>query len=363
MTTNAQIARLFSEADFRKQVETVGPIDFVVDTAATNEIRAQAEKRGLHPLLNVIAVDPEANELPASLRAAGIKRPLWVFSPAHEERILRRLDRLDRPALGFYRDIYGIASAGRAEAPIAAAALNAYALVCTARSGSTYVCELLARNRGGKPKEHLRPPVIDMIASDPGNTRQATFIEAILRNGQKDGVFGTKLIAHFCKAARTVFDLAALGQTIDGFGAFRIVYLIRKDKVLQAISTERAQQTNIYHIRNEQIAQSSAKAAFVYDYDAIRARVDLLHREEEEVQSALAALPYPVLVVGYEALVENPEEQMRLILDFLQIDRSQIETDTRIMKISNEETNLIADRFCQEFKQRTGTAPRRFFVS
>ena len=370
MTTSPSIGRLFAEADFRKQVEKAGPLDLVVEPEAAAEAAALAQKSGLQALLDVIALDPEATGLPAALapQATAAARPVWVFSPKREERMLARLEAAgSRPVQGFYRDIYGAANAGgrgQRQPPVSAAVLNAYALVCTARSGSTYLCELLAANRGGNPKEHLRPPVLDMLSNAPGGSgRQAAFLDAVLRHGQRDGVFGTKLIAHFCKAARSVVDLDALARAIGTFGAFRILYLIRNDKVLQAISTERAQQTNIYHIRTEAVAQTSARAEYVYDFEAIRSRLALLHREEDEVQATLARLPYPVQVVDYEALVGDPEGRMRRILDFLGIVRSQVSTGTRVMKISNEDTDLVAERFCQEHEQRTGTPARRFFVS
>lgn len=366
MTSTPLITRMFAEADVRKAIEANGPLDLVVDPGNEAEAQAQADRWKLASLLKVTGLDLEARHLPAAL--AGTERPLWIFSPAKEEALLALLESLGRPAQGFYRDIYGPANAGwdlRAP-PVAAGDLNAYAIVCTARSGSTYLCELLTANRGGKPKEHLRPPVIDMLAKAPQDAvkpRQTSFIQAVLRHGQRDGVFGTKLIAHFCKSAKTFVDHVALAEQIRSLGSLRILYLIRRDKVLQAISTERAQQTNIYHIRTEAVATNSARAEYVYDYDSLRARVDILHREEEEVQRALATMPHPVLVVDYDALVADPERQMRRILDFLGIVRPQIVTNTRVIKILGDEAAATADRFCHDHEDRTGTPVRRYFTS
>lgn len=371
MTVISPFSNILAEADFRKHVELAGPLDLIVDAEAAEEIAKAVEARGLSSLITVIGLSPDAVELPDALapEAADSTRPLWIFSPEHEERLLTRLaGKVGRPVWGFYKDVYGAANAGPVLAERTFANredIDAYAIACTARSGSTYVCELLARNGGAKPKEHLRPPVIDMLASAPDGKRQAAFIDAVVLHGQKNGVFGTKLIEHFCSAAIPYLDLPALQRDIDSFKSFRIVYLIREDKVLQAISTERAKQTNIYHVRAEKAAAQSAQAkkAYEYDYEALRLRVDALHEEEEELQAAIKAFPYEVLVVGYEKLVKEPEAEMQRILDFLHLQSAQITTSTRIVKIGDEETDRIADRFCEEFAEKTGSPARRYFES
>jgi LPS sulfotransferase NodH len=364
MSEIAPFLLLLAEADFRKHVERAGPLDLIVDLDVAEAAAGAVAEHSLAPLIDVVGLLPDATDLPAALAPenADIRRPLWIFSPEHEERLLARLQgNVGRPVWGVYRDIYGPANAGPVIASHTIANredIDAYAIACTARSGSTYVCELLSRNGGAKPKEHLRPPIVDMLATAPDGKRLENYIELIVRHGQKNGVFGTKLIQHFCKASAPFVDVASLHRELTSFRSFRIIYLVRNSKVLQAISTERALQTKIYHVRSNDNAngQVPAKANddYVYDYEALRVRVEHLHREEQELQKFLQTLPYEVLTVEYEALVEDPESQMRRILDFLSLQRSQIVCDTRIIKIANEKADRIADQFREEHARRTG---------
>jgi LPS sulfotransferase NodH len=73
--------------------------------------------------------------------------------------------------------------------------LKRYAIICVPRSGSRYLSALLSRYGVGMPREHIRDPMAHVISE--GRMGFGPAITALERFGQKNGIFGTKLISTF----------------------------------------------------------------------------------------------------------------------------------------------------------------------
>ena len=73
--------------------------------------------------------------------------------------------------------------------------LKRYAIVCVPRSGSRYFSAVLSNMGMGAPKEHIREPLAHIIGE--GKLGFNSAIAALERYGQKNGIFGTKLISTF----------------------------------------------------------------------------------------------------------------------------------------------------------------------
>jgi LPS sulfotransferase NodH len=358
-----EVKNLFAEADFRNHVKRVGLLDLLTEPSLVGQVEQEASAKGLSDLIAVYAIDPQSSvdELPPDL-SGDLSRPIWVFSPTSEETLVRRLRaRLQRAVWGVYADVYGVASTG----PLALPALSdrgeidAYAIICTPRSGSSFLCELLSSNGAGLPKEHLRPPVIDMLRSAPSEIRLSNFLDTIVRHGQKNGVFGTKVIWHFARAAAEHVDLSFIEEAAGTFKSFRVIYLHRKDKLLQALSNERAQQTRIYHVRDDNIYSKMKKSNFDYDYDNIHDQVCRIKRYEYELSNFLKTLRYDILTVNYENLCGDAHSEISRILNFLNLPINVVELDTRIRKIGSSEMDKLARRFCDDFERKSGSELQR----
>jgi LPS sulfotransferase NodH len=87
--------------------------------------------------------------------------------------------------------------------------LKRYAMLCIPRSGSRYLSAVLSNRGVGAPREHIREPLAHIIGE--GKLGFAGAIDALERFGQKNGIFGTKLISTFLIRAsqRHISDVKA----------------------------------------------------------------------------------------------------------------------------------------------------------
>jgi len=99
---------------------------------------------------------------------------------------------------------------------------KSYFLCCLPRSGSEFICSLMARNALGQPREHLK----DELAACLSLTDQpAQLLDSVRRYGTTPAaIFGTKFIAHYLmRASDTRSGQQAVLEHMNGFDAgFRI---------------------------------------------------------------------------------------------------------------------------------------------
>lgn len=74
-------------------------------------------------------------------------------------------------------------------------ALKRYAILCIPRSGSRYLSAVLSNRGVGAPREHIREPLARIISD--GRLGFGPAIEGLEKFGQKNHIFGTKLISTF----------------------------------------------------------------------------------------------------------------------------------------------------------------------
>jgi len=137
-------------------------------------------------------------------------------------------------------------------------------VICTSpRSGSTLLCSLLAATGvAGKPESFFhRPSLTDWanaldVADEPhgGNTYlRKLFAAAQARGSSSNGLFGLRLQRH---SFSFLFEmLRQLHPDQDSsiecfervFGPTLLIHLAREDKLAQAISCVRAQQSGLWH--------------------------------------------------------------------------------------------------------------------
>src|SRR5579884_208874 len=145
---------------------------------------------------------------------------------------------------------------------------RSFTIAFTLRSGSNEICKLLSRNGIGVPGELFQ--------------QSKTFEEfcAIVQQNQANGIFGSKM-SHDHRAAldeqlrRHVAGYRTLDDVLPNH---RWVWLKRRDKILQAISWCRAEQSNEW-------AKTTAGAAnvavdFNYDFFHVLSRVIMISSNE-----------------------------------------------------------------------------------
>lgn len=210
----------------------------------------------------------------------------------------------------------------------------AYILCTSPRSGSTLLCALL-RDSGvaGHPKSYFHRPSLPEwrtgldLAQDAARTD--IFAEATRQGRGNTDIFGLRLqrnsapfffaqLREMHPAAQT--DVQALTAQ---FGPTRYLYLQRKDKVAQAVSLVRANQSGLWH-RNadgSELERTAPPQDLQYDPDAIAEEIETLTTFDTEWQAWFDAENITPLRLDYDTLSADPAGTLARTLDFLGLPR------------------------------------------
>jgi LPS sulfotransferase NodH len=224
------------------------------------------------------------------------------------------------PALLTDRPLYNIA---KLEAlPVT----TRFAVICTPRTGSTLLCDLLAAHGMGMPREHLRSPLSHVLKS-PGIDKRE-ILRRVMHLGAVKGVFGTKLISHFLSEAFGAREVGSAVQTLVAAG-FKLIHLDR-DPIDQAVSRFVASSSGVWHSHGELgDKQRQRIEATASDPVLMRECLDRVRQEEALVQQALAGIaPELILNVHYEQVASDTEGTARACAKFLGVELPNAPVDT-----------------------------------
>jgi LPS sulfotransferase NodH len=231
-----------------------------------------------------------------------------------------------------------------------------YAVVCTPRSGSTFLCDLISQNIGGKAIEHLRDPLLYLLKHrETLNIDFSLFIEKLLVFCSVNGVFGTKLISHFLLDLVNFLEDDELSLIIDYFNmrGLKVVYLYREDKYAQTVSKYLASRSKKWHVisSNDISDYQNSVKEIDYDFNTLKKIYDNFIEEESKLESFLQSRSnFEVLKVSYECLVEDTARYVKLVTDFLGVKPKDLSLSTRYQVLSSnysEELVLQFKKDCQ----------------
>lgn len=183
-------------------------------------------------------------------------------------------------------------------------------LICTSpRSGSSYLCRLLASTgRLGYPREYfnLASPAVWRLdpayPADPG--RQ---IEFVLREGvTPNGIYGAKLFAN-------QFDGLAAYRLAERLPNLKYIRLRRDDLLGQAISHVRAQQTGKW----SSTGKSSRSAR--YDRGAIARHIARIAKDEARWSVFFARNGISPLPLAYHDVMSDPQGAVNAVAAYLHV--------------------------------------------
>lgn len=212
--------------------------------------------------------------------------------------------------------------------------MTGYVLCTAPRSGSTLLCELLkATGVAGAPASLFHRPDVAIwgrslgVAPHPDRTEFArrVFVKArdIGRGGT--GVFGLRLQRHSVPFLSGVLadvcpdapgDFARLERM---FGPLKCLYLRRDDKVRQACSLVRAEQTGLWHraADGSELERTAPPAAPRFDAEAINTYISVSKGYDADWQTWFDANKVDPLRLTYEALAADPIGTLCDVLRFL----------------------------------------------
>lgn len=219
--------------------------------------------------------------------------------------------------------------------------IRGFVICSTARSGSSYFCDLLASTgKLGIPGEYFNQSSRRWHDPDyPGDPRKQ--LDAVRTTGATpNGVYGVKMLAsHFSLIGGKVDPMRELPS-------LKLVRLRRRDLLGQAISLARAEQTGQY---------GSGKPAVpprAYDRDHIRACLRVLSKHEALWDRMIGELGVTPLELEYETMTQDPQLAVDRVASLMELrTATPISWDRVASLIQRDE---ISEEWRRRFLEETG---------
>jgi trehalose 2-sulfotransferase len=230
----------------------------------------------------------------------------------------------------------------------------AYLVASSPRSGSTYLCSILAQSGLlGAPAEMLNPgPDLRAFKARLKVSSHAEYIAALITlRTSRSGVFGLK--AHFRNFEAFLKEYPPLLQVLS---PMTYIYVYRRDGVAQAVSMVRALQTNQWLAQAEE--KPKGKARLRYDRD-------LIAKTMKEIELADAAWvrwfeanninPFRIV---YEDLTADPARTVQSVVELLGVQNAESdEVMAPPVEKQADDTNLEwIERFRRETESEATTS-------
>jgi LPS sulfotransferase NodH len=216
---------------------------------------------------------------------------------------------------------------------------DSYVICTSPRSGSTLLCKLLAATGvAGNPASYFhRPELQDWLdrfglVSGAGQPERdvldAIFRAAITEGSRGTGMFGLRLqrqsFDFFTEKLALLHPTPATdaGRFAAAFGRTLFIHLSRRDKVEQAVSCVKAEQTGLWHVAPDgtELERVAPPRAPVYDAAEIRAWFDAMTSYDRDWQDWFGRQGIEPHRISYEALSADPQGVLSEILDRLGLD-------------------------------------------
>lgn len=197
-------------------------------------------------------------------------------------------------------------------------------LCATPRSGSTLLCDLLAGVGMGKPHSYFRQQDVlywsELWGLDPAGCSseldfKRAFLAAAKRTGSsQNGVFGLRIMWQTMGELRdlltTLYPHSADDRTRmeEAFGKPLYLHLSREDKVAQAVSRLRAEQSGLWHraADGSERERSGAPQPAKYDPKRLAALVAELETHDDAWSAYFECHGIQPVRLTYEALSADP---------------------------------------------------------
>ena len=230
-----------------------------------------------------------------------------------------------------------------------------YTIWFSQRVGSTLLCQLLASTGvAGSPGEWLDFSSIGALTDHYGTTDPIVLQEQIWNAGLVNDVFGLKFGPHqpyFGQLLQTLrsFPGAKPESTPQevwrsAFPNSRNIFLTRNDKVELAISWWKAIQTENWHRRIGDASPKTVEDDLTYSFDAIDHLRNEAMEREALILEFIGGFTDCHLTLTYEDLVADPNETVRRVLRYL-----DVEAGGPIGRIGYEK---LADEHSREWVKR-----------
>ncbi len=204
-----------------------------------------------------------------------------------------------------------------------------YVICAVQRSGSSLLCEAL-KNTGlaGFPEEYFLNGEgweDSGWAAQHGITSRTDYLDLVFEQGtSSNGVFGTKVMWNYfhtmLKSLREIPEYTGLDAPrlmASLFPNVHYIWIVRRDKVRQAVSWAKAGQTDVYAVHNGETPVPKREPTF--DFTFIDNLYHLILEGEAGWKDFFEACGVQPFIVEYEDLVETYEPTALKILEHLNV--------------------------------------------
>jgi LPS sulfotransferase NodH len=224
--------------------------------------------------------------------------------------------------------------------------ITSYIICTTPRSGSTLLCRLLASTgRTGNPDSYYHKaefmhdwaakwglPDADMISK---NDFDRAYLGAAVKAGTAEtGIFGLRLQQGYLTLLSETLDRLYPGLPSDtvrferAFGEVLYLHLVRSDKVAQAVSLVKAEQSGLWHVNADgtELERLAPPEEPAYAFEALHRQVLALGRANDAWGKWFDYHQIRPLPISYEAFADDPAETVIDICRALGVDPPEART-------------------------------------
>jgi len=243
--------------------------------------------------------------------------------------------------------------------------VNSYILCTSPRSGSTLLCKLLsATGVAGHPGSHFHKPSITawmdsfrlprMSGETEADTLNRVFAAALQKGRGETGVFGLRLQRHSFDFFTQKLSVLCPDGATDlerlrvAFGEVRFVYLTRQDKVGQAVSYVKAEQSGLWHKAPDgtELERLSDPQELQYDFETLKTTFDRFEGYDRDWQAWFSEQKIEPVGLTYETLSADPQAALRHVLVGLDLDIKSAEgVEPGVSKLADDVSADWAARF------------------
>ena len=251
---------------------------------------------------------------------------------------------------------------------------RSYIICGTPRSGSTMLCGLLSSAGCGRANSYFGPLWIPEFAEKLGVGCEGDYdapefnrryLDAVLAKGKAGtDIFGLRIMFE---------DLENLSQRLDrlfpgladaparmsaAFTPPLYIHLSRRDKVAQAVSRLKADQTGLWHkaADGSELERTAPHRDATYDPDALGTLVEELERNDAGWRQWFATHGIEPVQLTYEGLAQDPQAGLRAVLAALGVDVERAANiKPKTAKLADSQSDAWAAEFHKVRSGRQGT--------
>lgn len=191
-------------------------------------------------------------------------------------------------------------------------------LICSSpRSGSTLLGQMLYDSRvAGDPLEYLNSAYMTAAQQRFGHSRSMSDYLAVLEKYRtsENGVFGMKI--HWSHFEKIFKDESSKINFLDRWG--KIIFIRRKNKILQAVSLFRASRSNIWSSLDQDFQSPDPSSSGDKFEPALLSKfLQYVIWQDQCWETRLNQLARPIQVIYYEDMIENWDVVSKEVLQFV----------------------------------------------